>query len=267
MLPAQRNKVDISKLTPQEQQAFRLYGKLPSRPVSKTQERKYFDSGDYALAKAGKTKEYGKEIPTPDAIPHASPSPIPGSQGGSVSGSSSSPPTSGAFSPSVPGAIPMSTSTGVAPGSTSSSGSDAAAGAGAGEAGINLSMSPGRVGVGQPLATSPTRGFGSFPIASAVHNQSYHNNPNNPIVSNPLAGRAETDAMGTTTSMQGDHTNNPMLSATTGNQVGRTHVRRTSQSQGEGGVSSPPPTSGLANSITAEQSNDEEQVQGMMELQ
>ena len=32
-----RNKVDISKLTPQEQQAFRLYGKLPSRSVNKVQ--------------------------------------------------------------------------------------------------------------------------------------------------------------------------------------------------------------------------------------
>ena len=37
-----RNKVDVSKLTPAEQQAFRLYGKLPSRPVAKSQERKYF---------------------------------------------------------------------------------------------------------------------------------------------------------------------------------------------------------------------------------
>jgi len=35
-----RNKVDISKLTPAEQQAFRLYGKLPSRPVSKSQVRR-----------------------------------------------------------------------------------------------------------------------------------------------------------------------------------------------------------------------------------
>ena len=32
-----RNKVDISKLTPAEQQAFRMYGKLPSRSVNKVQ--------------------------------------------------------------------------------------------------------------------------------------------------------------------------------------------------------------------------------------
>lgn len=42
LLYCNRNKVDVSKLTPAEQQAFRLYGKLPSRPVAKSQERKYF---------------------------------------------------------------------------------------------------------------------------------------------------------------------------------------------------------------------------------
>lgn len=43
-----------------------------------TQERKYFDSGDYALSKAGKASDtgintIGTEHPTADAIPHLSP--------------------------------------------------------------------------------------------------------------------------------------------------------------------------------------------------
>lgn len=49
--------VDISKLTPQELKLYKMYGRLPSRKdlfKHKMQERKYFDSGDYALNKAGK---------------------------------------------------------------------------------------------------------------------------------------------------------------------------------------------------------------------
>lgn len=48
--------IDISKLTPQELKLYRMYGKLPSKKdlfKHKLQERKYFDSGDYALSKAG----------------------------------------------------------------------------------------------------------------------------------------------------------------------------------------------------------------------
>lgn len=38
-------------------------------------ERKYFDSGDYALSKAGKEPEVaiGSEHPSPDTIPHSNP--------------------------------------------------------------------------------------------------------------------------------------------------------------------------------------------------
>ncbi|KAJ3561297.1 hypothetical protein NP233_g10279 [Leucocoprinus birnbaumii] len=98
MLPAQRNKVDISvclvrthtarpaeirfsfrqKLTPQEQQLFAKYGKLPTHKnilMKMQKERKYFDSGDYALSKAGVTPQstVGTAIPNPENIPHASP--------------------------------------------------------------------------------------------------------------------------------------------------------------------------------------------------
>lgn len=294
MLPAQRNKVDISKLTPAEQQAFRMYGKLPSRSVNKVQERKYFDSGDYALAKAGKQKEYGKEIPTPEAIPHASPSPAAAGllSGSPPTGSGTGTPSSslggggGGFSsgstnstPAIPGAIPL-----------------AGGGGGAGGLGMNddssanLSMSPGRVGVGvgasQPLATSPTRTFGSFPLAHSHAHNSQHlvssTSPTGPggaggfggasssgsglnYTQNPLANRAQ-DAMGTTTSGSSLGSNNAMVGATTGNQAGRTqHMRRPSAGEAQassGSVTSPPPTSGLANVITRE----EEPVEGM-ELQ
>ncbi|KAJ2234899.1 hypothetical protein H4R99_003055 [Coemansia sp. RSA 1722] len=59
----------MSKLTEEEQLLFRKYGKLPKNK----NERKYFDSGDYALNKAGKTKEQvGAVIPSPESIHHHS---------------------------------------------------------------------------------------------------------------------------------------------------------------------------------------------------
>ncbi|KAG8893364.1 hypothetical protein FRC01_013646 [Tulasnella sp. 417] len=75
MNPFQRKKVDISALTPEEQKLFRLYGKLPTHKnvLSKVQkDRKYFDSGDYAMSKAGVTPQnaVGTAIPSPENIPH-----------------------------------------------------------------------------------------------------------------------------------------------------------------------------------------------------
>jgi hypothetical protein len=68
-------------LTPQEQQLFAKYGKLPTHKsvLLKTQkDRKYFDSGDYALSKAGKAPQntVGTAIPNPENIPHASPTSV-----------------------------------------------------------------------------------------------------------------------------------------------------------------------------------------------
>jgi len=78
MLPHQKNKVDISSLSEEEQKIFRLYGKLPSKRdilSNKLKERKYFDSGDYALSKAGKASDVGvttigSQHPLPENIPH-----------------------------------------------------------------------------------------------------------------------------------------------------------------------------------------------------
>ncbi|KAF4553260.1 mRNA stability protein [Elsinoe fawcettii] len=82
MNPHQKNKVDINSLTPDEQRLFRMYGKLPNKQdllknKLKGQERKYFDSGDYAMSKAGKADDggvtaIGREHPSPDTIPHLS---------------------------------------------------------------------------------------------------------------------------------------------------------------------------------------------------
>ena len=80
------------KLNPQEQQLFAKYGKLPThknvlmkmqkvRHSSQIlcyflndvlQDRKYFDSGDYALSKAGVAPQntVGTAIPNPPAAPH-----------------------------------------------------------------------------------------------------------------------------------------------------------------------------------------------------
>lgn len=89
MNPHQKNKIDVKSLSPEEQRLFRLYGKLPSRSdhfAKHLKERKYFDSGDYALSKAGKadsvdTGAVGSQHPVPENIPHLS-SPVGGPNGG-----------------------------------------------------------------------------------------------------------------------------------------------------------------------------------------
>ncbi|PWZ01983.1 Endosulfine-domain-containing protein [Testicularia cyperi] len=104
MLPAQRNKVDISSLNEEEQKLFRLYGKLPKKDLlqSRLKERKYFDSGDYALSKAGKAPQQsvGTAIPNPEMIPHASSVSTPGA-------SATSPPGSLPGQPGLPQAGPV----------------------------------------------------------------------------------------------------------------------------------------------------------------
>ncbi|KAK9759357.1 hypothetical protein K7432_017779 [Basidiobolus ranarum] len=75
MLPAKQNKVDLSKLTEDELKVFKMYGRLPSGKDlvnHRLKDRKYFDSGDYALQKAGKTTaaEVGSQHPSPEKIHH-----------------------------------------------------------------------------------------------------------------------------------------------------------------------------------------------------
>ncbi|KAG4303150.1 hypothetical protein PCK1_000488 [Pneumocystis canis] len=60
MIPSQKNKLDLNILTEEEKKLFRL---------------KYFDSGDYALSKAGKASDLGitnigSQIPSLETIPH-----------------------------------------------------------------------------------------------------------------------------------------------------------------------------------------------------
>ncbi|KAJ2672391.1 hypothetical protein GGI25_005153 [Coemansia spiralis] len=60
-------------LSEQEKLEFRKYGQLPKRklPTHRLKERKYFDSGDYAMSKAGKqVANVGEDHPSPDTIPH-----------------------------------------------------------------------------------------------------------------------------------------------------------------------------------------------------
>lgn len=55
---------------------MKLYGKIPSRCAllnERLSDRKYFDSGDYALSKAGRAdyiSAVGRQHPYPEAIPH-----------------------------------------------------------------------------------------------------------------------------------------------------------------------------------------------------
>ena len=60
----------------QEAKLKALYGELPNKNVlakKKLKERKYFDSGDYALQQQGKQVDLGSVIPTADQIPHSHP--------------------------------------------------------------------------------------------------------------------------------------------------------------------------------------------------
>lgn len=52
--PENREGIDLSKLTPQELRIYKMYGRLPTTQqilASKFQDKKYFDSGDYAMQK------------------------------------------------------------------------------------------------------------------------------------------------------------------------------------------------------------------------
>ncbi|KAI1360369.1 camp-regulated phosphoprotein/endosulfine conserved region-domain-containing protein [Xylaria arbuscula] len=122
MNPHQKNKIDVSSLTPDEQRLFRLYGKLPSKSdhfAKHLKERKYFDSGDYAMSKAGKgdkldTGSVGSQHPVPENIPHLSSPSHQGTAGGlnggpghqhhpSISGGTSGHQISGSVSGGVAG--------------------------------------------------------------------------------------------------------------------------------------------------------------------
>ncbi|GAA5905301.1 hypothetical protein JCM6882_003739 [Rhodosporidiobolus microsporus] len=104
MLP-NRQKVDISSFSEQEKELFQKYGKVPTHKNllgNKLKERKYFDSGDYAMSKAGVSPQQsvGTAIPSPADIPHASPPSQGGAQGGgaqatNIPGASTSPSSSG----------------------------------------------------------------------------------------------------------------------------------------------------------------------------
>ncbi|EAW07934.1 endosulfine family protein [Aspergillus clavatus NRRL 1] len=109
MNPHQQNKVDISSLSPDEQRLLRLYGKMPTKKdllQNKLKERKYFDSGDYALSKAGKASDVGvtnigSQHPVPENIPHLTAT-SPGAHNPSVTSSGSSISSQGQ---QVPGSI------------------------------------------------------------------------------------------------------------------------------------------------------------------
>ncbi|KAI9671846.1 MAG: hypothetical protein M1831_003374 [Alyxoria varia] len=128
MNPHQKNKVDISSLTPEEQRLFRMYGKLPNKKdllQNKLKERKYFDSGDYALSKAGKASDVGVtqvglEHPNPENIPHVTSSsplhngPSPTTNGPNTGTSANN---GGLISPSSAGGVGFGAETGNAAGS------------------------------------------------------------------------------------------------------------------------------------------------------
>ncbi|CUM67927.1 uncharacterized protein PRCAT00005639001 [Priceomyces carsonii] len=68
--PTNTQNLDLSKLSPQELRIYKMYGKLPTTQQilsSKFQDKKYFDSGDYAMQ-----KQLGKDAQktnVPSSIP------------------------------------------------------------------------------------------------------------------------------------------------------------------------------------------------------
>ncbi|GAA5820875.1 hypothetical protein JCM11251_001854 [Rhodosporidiobolus azoricus] len=131
MLPNQK-KVDISSFSDQEKELFQKYGKVPTHKNllgNKLKERKYFDSGDYAMSKAGVSPQQsvGTAIPSPADIPHASPPSQQQSQGGANSGSQGI---------AIPGASTSPNSSGGFAGMSGSPGSD----------GVGVGVSPSKYG-------------------------------------------------------------------------------------------------------------------------
>ncbi|KAA8912807.1 hypothetical protein TRICI_003350 [Trichomonascus ciferrii] len=71
------------QLSAEEQKLQRMYGKLPSKSDilnKKLKDRKYFDSGDYALSQAGRASTVGvtavgSKHPNPDSIPRSNAAP------------------------------------------------------------------------------------------------------------------------------------------------------------------------------------------------
>eukprot|EP00128_Syssomonas_multiformis_P005813 Colp12_sorted_trinity150504_noHs@15825 len=72
-------KTEAAVLSVEEQKMKEKYGRLPKKNdlmqkrLNKAGERKYFDSGDYALCQAGKapSRPIGQAVPTPESIPHS----------------------------------------------------------------------------------------------------------------------------------------------------------------------------------------------------
>ncbi|ORX83161.1 hypothetical protein BCR32DRAFT_202087, partial [Anaeromyces robustus] len=67
-------------LSEEEKIFYNKYGRLPPKKKDFLNnrlkgERKYFDSGDYALSKAGVSnpRDVGSQIPSPERIPHSIP--------------------------------------------------------------------------------------------------------------------------------------------------------------------------------------------------
>jgi len=161
-------------MTEEEKKLFRLYGKLPTHKnvLTKVQkDRKYFDSGDYALSKAGVAPQsnVGTAIPSPESIPHASP---PSNLATSSSGTPVNAPGMGIHgtspvreSPLVPAASSLSLDT--------SHLADA-----------NTAQ------VLEPASTSPTS---SYPIAT----NEIHSSPLNPAISGESTSTNDSEPIGT----------------------------------------------------------------------
>jgi len=72
--------IDPTTLSPEDRRLFRLYGRIPTQSqhfARHLKDRKYFDSGDYAMSKAGHGDSLdvgavGALHPVPGGIPHPS---------------------------------------------------------------------------------------------------------------------------------------------------------------------------------------------------
>ena len=63
--PKKTGEIDVSSLSPEDQEFYRKYNRLPNKAVKREKQKQSFDSADYFMAAAQATKGPGGAGPKP----------------------------------------------------------------------------------------------------------------------------------------------------------------------------------------------------------